>query len=277
MEAITVNLRKHIDRYQLNIDGVKAWTPYWRDELPTLQSPHPLTGPYKGKGSPNQIKDYLLAHLNDEVERSEDGIRRFMKQLHLGVDCSGFLYHVLDGLVQDRLGRRLADHLYKPRQALIADFHNPVYTHPPNITLELLQGQPEQVSLSTIQEFWGNDPVRLAGVHILCSPAATSSVPSVAALHPADLIELTGSDGIPHCLLVVQNDGQTITYAHSGRNQPSEIGGVEYKTIEITAPQDPIFMQQWSDRQVSPQSFGGQPLRRLNVLSKLIESEKDHG
>jgi hypothetical protein len=256
-----------VDQYQLEIGGIQFWTPYWRDEIPSTANQHPLTGPYKGKGTPSQLRGYLEQNLGKEVERSSDGLRLHMRELHLGVDCSGFAYFVLAGYLQETQGKELADYLYKPRQVMIEDFHNPVYKHPPHITLELLENLPEQVPLSKIQEFWGNDPVRLAGVFILGSEAATVPVEDYTQLRTGDLVVFRGADGIMHCLVVVDNDGRVITYAHSGRSKPEHLGGVEYRQIEIVEPDSPIYAQKWEGAAPKLEQFADQPLRRLKALT----------
>jgi len=263
------DLSSFVNDYQLEVDGVKFWTPYWRDELPTTKHPMPKTGPYKGKGTPQQLLHNLQGYLKTSTQRrptDPESYRELMHQLHLGVDCSGFAFYILElWLAQRKI--RLADHLFKPRADLLADFANPVYRHPPNITRKLLESQPEQVPLSTIHEFWGNEPVRLAGVSYLTSDAATIAVQKVADIIPGDIVAMTGKDGIPHCVVVIDRKDQEITYAHSGLTPPSKLGGVEYGSVTVIDPQAPINAQYWESGLLERMQLDSSSVRRLKVVS----------
>lgn len=257
-----------VDDYHLVVDGVKFWTPYWRDELPSVERLTPKTGPYKGKGAPLQLLHNLQGHLKTSTDprpKDPEAYRQLMHQLHLGVDCSGFAFYILELWLAQR-DLRLADHIFKPRADLLADFANPVYTHPPTITKELLESQPEQVPLSTIQKFWGNEPVRLAGVSYLTNDAATVAVEKIAEIMPGDIVAMTGNDGVPHCIVVTEHHGNEIAYAHSGLTPPDKLGGVEYGRIIVTDPGASLDAQQWSPNLLGSRQLNAAPVRRLKVL-----------
>ncbi len=59
-----------------------------------------LYGWGRGKNSPEQLEQYtqeLIQKLGfDTTNPTECGIRSFMTQFNLGVDCSGFLFHILN-------------------------------------------------------------------------------------------------------------------------------------------------------------------------------------
>lgn len=266
-------IKSIVNEYQLQIDGVSFWAPYWRDEIPKTEDDRPLRGPLNGKGTPAQLTDYLKRHLHNSPTplKSGEDYRQFMHHLGLGVDCSGFVFYVLDQCLHKTKGKRLQDHLFKSRDALLADFHNPAYVHPKHITEELLKGQPEQVSLTKIQEFWGNQPVRLAGVRILISEAANVIIPTAAEIQIGDQILMEGRTGtIPHHVLVVAVADDVITYAHSGRldnRADGELGGVEYDRITITDPSKPINHQVWDNQAlIDEHVLHDDCTRRLKVL-----------
>jgi hypothetical protein len=263
------DLSTFVNDYRLEVDGTEFWAPYWRDQLPTVDHPAPQTGPYKGKGTPPQLLHNLQGYLKTSTQRklkSPQAYRQLMRQLHLGVDCSGFAFYVLECWLtkQDIV---LADHLFKPRTALLADFANPVYTHPARITRELLEAQPEQVPLSTIQEFWGNEPIRLAGVAILTSAAATVAVEAAGEIQIGDIIGMTGNDGIAHCMVIVGRTGDEVVYAHSARAAVDALGGVEYGRIKITTPEGGILQQDWDKPAIQRLRFAKHPVRRLKMVA----------
>lgn len=267
-------LREIIEEFHLEVGGVKAWTPYWRDEVPKTADDRPVRGPLNGKGTPAQINDYLATHMPiDHTLDTEAQIQAHMFSLGLGVDCSGFIFYVLDQFLQRTRHTTLAEHLYKPREALIADFHNPAYTHPEHITLELLQNQPEQVPLLKIQQFWGNQPIRLAGVSILGSEAANVVIPRARDAKPGDQIFMAGITGVPHNVVIVSNDGDTITYAESGRTEEERLssdrfGGVRYGRIIVHEPNRPMNYQTWESQEFFDEHiFDDTCHRRLRVLA----------
>jgi len=82
------------------VPGKKVRIPYWRNKL--LGSGQRIEGSFGGKGTPEQIKKAALqkaeqAGINLETMSSVQ-IRQFMRQKRIGVDCSGFVFHVLNFL-----------------------------------------------------------------------------------------------------------------------------------------------------------------------------------
>lgn len=92
------------DYSHLLLGGKKIRCPYWSNKQRIL-----LTGPFKGKGTPIQITratiEVAQKHNLDLNKISSDGIRRFMERYRLGVDCSGFVYHLADALDKEK-GRK---------------------------------------------------------------------------------------------------------------------------------------------------------------------------
>jgi hypothetical protein len=263
-----------VDEYQLEVNGIKFWTPYWREgeRLPETDHAKPGAGPYKGKGSPKLIKDYLHDHPPKIHMVNGEAYRCYMRQeLHLGVECSGFIYYVLDQFLQKKNDVKLQDNLFKSRQDLLDDFDRFGSAHKPEVTRGYLENLPEQVSLSQIQEFWGNDPVRLAGVKILTNEAGNISFAEVNDLRPGDQIAMTGHDEVEHSLLVVGIDDGLITYAHSGgtHGKPDYYGGVEYGHIRKSDLEKSIHEHEWLGNGkliLETHNFSDKPLRRLRVL-----------
>lgn len=66
----------------------------------------------KGKGTPEEIAEECA--INGKLSRvdieslSKDDLKKFLVDHDLGVDCSGFAYHVLDALCRERTGKKLA-------------------------------------------------------------------------------------------------------------------------------------------------------------------------
>jgi len=94
----------YYDYTHLSLGGKKIRCPYWSNRQRIL-----LSGPYKGKGTPLQItratnkaaKDYKV----DLNQLTPAEIRKFMEHHRIGVDCSGFVFHMADALDRERGGQ----------------------------------------------------------------------------------------------------------------------------------------------------------------------------
>src|SRR3990167_11032347 len=66
---------------------------------------------YSGKGSPDEIEQEL--RIIEKLEGKEfdklpeEMIRDIMQKRHLGVECSGFLAHILDAWTNETRGKRI--------------------------------------------------------------------------------------------------------------------------------------------------------------------------
>lgn len=77
--------------------------PYWRNKF--LDGGRRIEGPFGGKGKPEQIKRATLQKAGQagiilETMTSVQ-IRQFMGQNRIGIDCSGFAFHILNFLQPD--------------------------------------------------------------------------------------------------------------------------------------------------------------------------------
>ncbi|HVE80783.1 MAG TPA: hypothetical protein VNA68_01430 [Candidatus Dormibacteraeota bacterium] len=266
-----MNMRKFIDEYELKVDGVSFWTPYYMAPVHTKENPNPKPGPLKGKGSPAEITQVLLEELADKRLKDGEEYRKFMHGIGLGVECSGFMYFVLDQALKSR-GIRLADCLYKSREQMLEIYDNPVLTPPAGLNRGAVEAYPDAVPLSQIQKDWGNQPRNIADMATIASPLANDCFDDVSGIKPGDMIYMTGHDGIPHAVLVVKVKKDVIEFVHSGgpHGKKDYYGGVEYGSIDITDPAQPIEKQEWHSRFDFVQTthyFEPKALRRLKVLA----------
>lgn len=83
------------------VPGKKVRIPYWRNRI-TCGGLSRIQGPFGGKGTPSQIKTATIDRAKKSaVELSKltpAQIRKFMNQKRTGLDCSGFVFQVLDFL-----------------------------------------------------------------------------------------------------------------------------------------------------------------------------------
>ncbi len=175
-----------------------------------------------GKGTPSDIVEEteLIArreHVDLKKLASED-ISKFLVDHNLGVDCSGFVYHVLNAESQ------LKSQLKFPNASLLRKL--------------LAKLRPaENTNVKTLAHKKNSVDVTLSDIQ------------------PGDLITMVGSKKVgnpDHVLLVENFDGDTITYVHSYK-LPSDgkyDHGIKHGEIEITNAKQSILDQRWDDAEV---------------------------
>lgn len=94
----------------LPIGGKLIRCPYWSNRQRVL-----LSGPFSGKGTPGQIIQATVEvaekHELDLAKLSSSDIRRFMEHHRIGVDCSGFVYHLADALDKEKGDSGIFEHV----------------------------------------------------------------------------------------------------------------------------------------------------------------------
>lgn len=97
-------LYKAYDQFMLSLDGKKVPTPYRRNEIGSFQK---IGSEFQGKSSPEVLTEAtkrLAKEQNFDLNKaSVEEIREFMKKNKLGIDCSGFVYRVINYL-SEKLG-----------------------------------------------------------------------------------------------------------------------------------------------------------------------------
>ncbi|MDE1874907.1 MAG: hypothetical protein KGI79_02135 [Patescibacteria group bacterium] len=112
--------RETINLYLALPIGTKPSCPYFNNRRRRTKSQLRVL---KGKGSPQEIaEEALIDALHERVDvngLSTDKLKEFIANHDLGVDCSGFAYHVLDALAHEKRGRSLASSIKSNRQGFI--------------------------------------------------------------------------------------------------------------------------------------------------------------
>ncbi len=94
-------LRQAYDQFMLPLGGKRIPTPYRRNEFGSYQK---LGPEFQGKSSPEVLTkttEKLAEAENFDLDKtSVEEIRRFMVNHKLGIDCSGFVYRLLDHLTK---------------------------------------------------------------------------------------------------------------------------------------------------------------------------------
>jgi hypothetical protein len=98
----------------LPIGGKEIRCPYWRNQPRKL-----ITGLFGGKGTPAEIirvtNDVARKQGENLLKMTKRQVGYFMKKNRIGIDCSGFIYQLLDGLDKEKGGDGIGNDVYGVR------------------------------------------------------------------------------------------------------------------------------------------------------------------
>ncbi len=246
-----------INGYQaLAIAGKSVTCPYYNNKKGNARAALRVQ---VGKGDPDEIvaqaREVALRQGVDLSNLSAEGIRDFLMQHNLGIDCSGFIVHVLDAelAAQDV---RLAAQLSFPEASFVR-------------------------KLLAKMRFVEN-----VSAAVLAHDANSVVVP-LSSIQPGDMIMLQGFDAAnkhDHILLISEvayaADGMPVqcTYIHSTEPTTNDAyaSGIAEGMIKIVDPNQPLNKQDWKslsdtavarDTYTKAQAAQACQLRRLRAVS----------
>lgn len=186
-----------------------------------------------GKGNPKDIADEaLIMSLREKIELkklTDEQLKKFLVDNHLGVDCSGLAYYVLEAELKSR---------HKP--ALSKSLHRP-WLKPWRRLIAHLRA-PENTGVRT----FAND--------------VNSKTTKIADVKPGDIITMlnTGLKNDRHHMLIVHevdnNNGQLIIhYTHSFKWTTDGLynHGARQGQIKIVDPTKPLLQQEWTENNLT--------------------------
>lgn len=218
-------------RYMLE-NGESFWAPYL---VNFNSSSDPKVRRGLGKASPEEIKksvEYIVSLFpnvsGDEVrQKLVDGSLPDDSYNYKGVDCSGFTYYIMDGIYQKVLGKELMDELSIPKDNVLNGAYNfDDWKKEYRLSDAEAKALPEDVPIRWVVEKFKRKPVNLCRVAGLLSDYSSFMVP-VSSMRVGDLVDLVSREGYgPHVAIICDVKDASVSLAHSGRKDSSEIGGV---------------------------------------------------
>jgi len=205
---------------------------------------------YGGKGTPSQIRELVIKaakkeHVNLQKAKPDE-IIHFMIGQGIGVDCSGFVYYVLDQYLRKEKKRSL--------DTLILRY--------PGIL-----GKIERLVLQ-------KNRVRRSSAATLTSHLNTITIDKVKDMKPGDMIRLTHADWKgKHIIIIVDLDEKCITYAMT--SQYTKTQGARFGQIRIKDKNKGLEAQEWLEETKKGKNYGkdafdpqrGDSVKRLRFLS----------
>jgi hypothetical protein len=230
-------LRSIAERYHLSIGTLKVWAPYW---INSSEPPFWLGAPYRGKATAGQLERTARQHLGTEgrIVSDVDEARTFMTQHGLGVDCSGFTYHVLDQWLQQRRMRLAQFLLIDEREIKSRNERRP------QLGAKWEQRPiPQSMPLIAACKVWQGDPAQLVNVRRLLDPSVVMAVVAAGDIKPGDMIGMSNNRSEDHIGLVLEVGDESITYADSAYESGP---GVQVREIMIYEWDQDLSQQEWS-------------------------------
>lgn len=181
--------RNVIDRYLALPFGSKPSCPYFNNRRRKSKSALRVL---RGKGTPEEIAeeatiDALHARI-DVSSLSTDTLKNFLVENGLGVDCSGFAYHVLNAFAEEKTGKSLKKFVTSNRKGFLGklaarlrpaeNFGVSSFAHERNsIEIEASEAKPGDiiVFLGTGKDGLYNHMVVITSVERLRDTSATSA------------------------------------------------------------------------------------------------------
>lgn len=260
---ISDSLQKYVDEYRLTIDGISFWTPYFINSKPlNADVDRFTTGPYKGKGTPAQLQGWVRRYAASHQRlNSPEEWRQAMINHRVGIDCSGFAYHVLDSYLKESGKGRLSDHIYIPRRDLIGFYDQ---GHRVNgVTRQHIESYPEHIRLSDFCRDFSKNPRKNTNVARLVGEAVAVQVTSAGQLMPGDMAYVVGPAG-DHIMIVISIKDGVIRLADSlGLNRT----GVSLYDVRVTNPAADIDAQDWGESKWYLERYEFKGMRRLKALA----------
>jgi len=198
----------------LPIGGKQIPCPYWMNRLKAG-----ILGPFGGKGTPQQIVQATLSAAQEEKidlsKLSTEEILKLMSKHHIGVDCSGFVYWMLDAFDRERGGNGIADDIFCPDPPL----------------------KPTRANVATLASPQSVVPVDLKEVKV------------------GDVLLLNKGRHIAIITRVFREGEiiKKIEYAHS--SSKTEIKGVHKATVQINNPSLSLKEQKWEEKDKKGKSY----------------------
>ncbi len=250
-------LKTYCERYRFNIADIECAVPYW---INWSIEPYFLNAPYRGKGYSGQIVKATKRALTMEQVRPQTPheLRDLMRRHGLGVDCSGFVYRVLDGYMRQfrkKLSDGLVVHPEELRQAEIR--------HPRRLSV----AKPAPLLLSDVAGAWHKDPAMITSVQRLIDPLTSSEVKCANKIQVGDLISMTSTAG-DHIAIVVTVTSTQIEYAASEDSQGNN-GGLRYRSIQLLNPTQGLEHQEWDQSGLYNPALNKNGVHRLHLFSTL--------
>lgn len=238
-------LQKLFAKYtHLPLGGKEISCPYWRNDLK-----RGIFGPGGGKGRPEEIVEITEQEAKKEGldlgKMNEEEIISFMEKSRIGIDCSGFVFWMMDVLDKEKGGHGITDDIPGCQGKFLC-----------RANVKMLTSEEVTLPIEKVKDIRVGDIIRLhGGKHVTIVIRVIRGQPKIC------------PDGAGQELGEVRE----IEYAHS--SGLTETSGVHSGRIIITDPDFGLEKQTWQEKADKGENYGhkyylttlGDGVKRLKI------------
>ncbi len=226
-------LEKLVQEYtEIKIDGIKVMLPYY-NIADDVNHKGKTLGRFEGKGTSNQLYQEIqsLFEKDPSIRKLSPKLMTQQLKVHgIGVDCSGYVYNLLNEYTFAITGKRF-DFSVRRYSGIIGTIESKLLI---------------------------NNRVRKISAKNLTSPLNTTTITSVGEMRVGDLIRLThkGYSG-KHVAIIVNITNDQIIYTHSSDSRNiTKAEGPHIAVIKIKSPNKGLGDQIWNEPTNTGQNYG---------------------
>lgn len=257
-------LYEGIALFELDVNAYGVMPPYW------INTPDYSNGFKGAKGSPEDMQGEVNRIVSEclEVDEAinvydEESARNFLYRNQVGIDCSGFAYHLIDRVVEGNLGNSFSDYLFIPKEGVVAASKKETWRSAYDLTASEASNLPPMVPLNWVCETFEKEPASQVNVARLCNDAASAEVPDFYDIQAGDLIQMKRDGKSKHIGIVAEAAGNEFTMWDSYREDRG-YGGIRPHSIKIIDASLPLETQKWLDFETT--RYDEFIIRRPNVF-----------
>lgn len=230
-------IKKLVKKYNLKANGFSFWPPYWINE------PGVRSGLFAGKGSPEELQsevDRIFDVYQDPINTSE-AARYLMLRNGLGVECAGFIFHVMDNYLQTIGKGQLVDDLFVPKEELLKAADKESWKKHKELSSKEKESLPDNVPMAQVCAWFKREPQYITNVERLIDNSVVDPVDDLDNVQAGDLITLKSWSVYPHLGIVTEVSNSKVEYFSSDFD-PVGPGGVtpHETTVEELANQESV-------------------------------------
>src|SRR3989344_3150686 len=260
-ESISVG----IDQFKLEVVQAEVFPVYW------INTPDYAAGFRAAKATPEEMQaevDRIVQHCESVDEninvRDAGSARNFLYRNQIGLDCSAFVYHLVDRVLLADGRESLQHSLFVPRNSVISAASKDSWHDEHELTRSEAAELPEMVPLDWVCDTFKKEPVFQTNVARLCSAESSDGIEDLRSVVPGDLVYMTKSGKSKHVAIVTQVDGNEWEVWDSYREDDG-YGGIMPHRVQITDPNAVLQDQKWTNFDKS--RYDEFSVRRLKALS----------
>jgi hypothetical protein len=226
-------LASNIEQFRLNVATQQVMPVYW------INTPDYANGFKGAKGSPEELQaeiDRIIEHCQSVPEEinvnDTESARNFLYRNQVGIDCSAFVYHLIDKTLKSERDESFRKYLYVPKEGVITASTKDSWRVEHELTPTEIAELPPQVPLEWVCKTFNKEPASQVNVARLCNDEASSEVAELEEAQPGDLVSMKKNGKPKHVGVIVKTDGKEWEVWDSYR-EDAGYGGIMPHIVKI--------------------------------------------